>query len=511
MTTMADVIGDVAANGSPEAVRGVARQMSDVAETSDTIARNLAALHGARWTGAAADAYRSIQEQHLPPELAKVTRSFHEASSTLSTWAGQLEDAQHRAAQLAQQRDQAASEAAAHARERDAAMRTIIAANTRRITTIADPVAHAHNEHTLAVATDAHARASGQCDAANQRVQGVDKQIADLHKATDDAGWRCSEALTQASRDGIANGWGSNWDRWVAHGVPGAVVTDIAQFVAKSAKLAEELGDLAIHHDKAAGDRFLDAYSQWVDAAKPIVNAVVLVAVVVGAVLLVVGTDGFGLAAVPGLITIAEDGTLVTRYLDGSKTLADTILYVDGSGKRSLQQVETDGADFGLDFVAGKANSKASSLGATKGWKNQELKDLAAGDKSSLKDSLNKLKTAQSTPGADPRSVAAYKGWVTQRVKAVQASDLNHIVVDKVTDVETDHIHDQVNHLVADLQAPSGPVAGPFDGIAQGPGAQIRVTAPATTPTVVVAPTAAPATIHVAAAPPTAPIMVPAP
>lgn len=365
MSSAADILGAEGAAGSPDVIRSTATQFQDVATTAATIKSHLASLDGVQWTGKAAELYRAKQDAELPAELDKLSSSFDKAASALSGYAPKLESIIDRAAKLAQQRETANATLASARTKESSARTTLRDATVARLVTI-EPTARAKADIAVTHATRAATAAGSARSSAESAVATIEKNATALRDELKQCADGCKKGLEAASDAGIKSDFFSWADRHVVHGVPGAVVGGIVHTVTEYiARSFELIGDAALLlADPDSLERrlaFADAYSRWVDAAKPILTAAVIALLVVTAAVIVVAQPETIAAVLPAL-TIADRVVAgVGTGLDGTKLVADG--YLAEHGQRTQAQVDADVAQLGLGLIRIPGAGKATGAG----------------------------------------------------------------------------------------------------------------------------------------------------
>lgn len=457
MTDVTGILGREAASGSPDAIRRVAAQLDDIGTTASSIKGNLSALDAARWTGAAANLYREKQDNEIPGELSKISSSFGIASRALWAYADGLDEAIGQAQALARNYNVEQENLNSANRAEESALQYLNA--TRRAHAVAtDPAARAQAESYVAAAARSYSGAVANRQAGEDTLRQLDQQRQYLCDVLSEDAAACASQLQEASAAGIHNSMLSWADRNIVDGVPGAIVSNAAGVVVNFGKATFELGkaefELGLNpFDQQRWDHLASAYSDWVDAAKPIVEAVGICALVAAAVVIVACAPETIAGLIPTLSMIGATTTDVGIALDGSKSASDGYLVI--RGERSGAAVVQDVVDTGFDVVG---------------------KKLDPGTDPQVADLRSSLDTYKETGTSQAR------GWITRRMTALQASELHSVfVVSSGTIVQT-VIDDRLPSIERHVHALLGPVViprpaavvGPFTSITQGPASRVR-------------------------------------
>jgi hypothetical protein len=456
VTGVADILGVEAAAGRTDTIRGVAARLEDISHTASSIKASLSALDGAQWTGAAADLYRQKQSGDIPHELLRITDSFGLASQTLRSYASELDRILNDARTLARQYDGANETLNRSQRNERAATQTLKLARAARSATT-DPISLAHAEAAVGAAARSLSAAASDRQVAEDSLGQLNRQQEQLRGSLRTIARSCVVGLHDASAVGIRNDLFSWADRNIVDGVPGAIVSGVATTVGNFAIKTWDLGKAQavaeINPSLSNLDRLAQAYSNWVDAAKPIVQAVAVCAMVAAAVVIVFCAPATMVAVLPALSAIGTVTTEMGVGLDGSKTAADGYLYM--RGKQSGAAVVNDAVNTGIDVATMKLSPGTD--------------DQVANLKSSL-DTYKLTGTSQA------------KGLITKRVTALQGAELHSLLVTAgSTGAQTtsDMLFEQAQHRADVLLGPvvvppSTPIVGPFNSITQGPTARVR-------------------------------------
>lgn len=346
MTTLADILGGEGAAGSPGQLRNVASKLDEVSDTAAHIESGLSRLDAGSWTGEASNRYREKQNAELPPELGKLRGSFHLASRYVAIYAGDLERIQDEGRALARKRETAEAALQAAQNKESVARKGVTQAKAARIRA-ADPASAAHADTAVANANQAASAATAARQRAAGSVSQIDAEAAALRARLRASADRASQGLVDASHQGIRNNLFSNIEHFKdTNPIGQALIAPVVDFVARSI----DLGKAAYHFVDDPSfenlDKVAEAYTKWVDAAKPIIDAIAIAAMVAIAVVLISGTGG---AAFPVLLAVTNVSTWVNRGLDASKMGADA--YLVGRGRRSPVVLFEDGVDMGIDLI----------------------------------------------------------------------------------------------------------------------------------------------------------------
>ncbi len=366
----------------------------------------------------------------------------------LNTYASELDGVLNQAAGLAQQQDAADSSLNA-AQSRENAAATNLRSARDAVWAATDPATRAQAEYWVSGAATALAAATASRESAAATVTQLQNQAQGLRGELQGYASRCASQLQDASSAGIQNSIFSWADRNIVDGVPGVIVGDVAgtigNFAAKSWGVMEAAVQFELSPTLGNLDHLAKAYSEWVDAAKPILTALAVIAV---AVLLVVPGADIAVAAA-GFLALAP---WLSKGLDASKLGDDTYLYFRGEG--SGKSLVNDSIDLGTDFLPGpSAHAEESNLA------------------SSL-DTYSRTGTSQA------------RGWITQRIEALAPAEsvatgfgivvgAGANVVKAVCPAVVRDVHALLGQVI--VPAPS-PISGPFPSITQGPTARVRTT-----------------------------------
>lgn len=454
MTSVVDILGAEGGAGSPAQIRTAAAQLEDASSTAAHVRSGIAQLDAASWTGTAADVYRDTRDTALPPELDRLRSSFDRASRALAVYAGQLEALQDQARALAKKRDAAvASLSAAQTRETSARKGVAQAKSARG--RAADPASAAQADAAVTGAQRAAASATAARETAAKSVSQIDGQASALRDALKVAARSCEGGLHAASDAGIQDSLFSGLERWKdTNPFAQTLIEPVFHFVASAITLGEATGALLLNPSFENLDKVAEAYSNYVEALKPILHAVSVAVLVVVAAVVVFGSGGT--AALPMLVVAQRVLWATDAALDGTKTLSD--MYLVDRGRKPSSVLVQDAISLGLDAVTvGGITKPASSIETY-------------------------LRTG--SPQA--------KGMITRQVYANAASrdavlrgELESVSTSAVKDV-AGYLNEQVwgsaSAVTGELQGsgPAGPVIGPFNGVTQGSTSQIRLSVTST-------------------------------
>ncbi len=198
MTTTADILGDAAADGDPDAVGRAAHALAQLADRAASAELRLRSMQTGRWRGSAADAFHSQRTHDLPEQLARLAASCERAERSLTMYAARLGTLQAHAKLLARQRDQALDDVARRTAACDLA-RTRAATKAQAATVTVDPPTQSRLLQEAATAKASAARAQAARDAAEEHLRRLEAKGAALrseHRAFEQ---ECRAALDEAA------------------------------------------------------------------------------------------------------------------------------------------------------------------------------------------------------------------------------------------------------------------------------------------------------------------------
>jgi uncharacterized protein YukE len=358
MTGVADILGWDGAAGHPDQVEGLAGELRQIAHSVSDIGGHLASGgFGGRWSGQAAEAFRTLLKT-VPGELAKVDRSYTDAAATLSTYAGDLRQAQRAAAEVAQQIDDAQARMAAAQRAADAASHDLHTA--RHLHGIAtDPAGKAAAKAKIDSATRAAGAANTRKAAANGDLGHASDRAKQIRAFYDDAVDVCCRGLDRASHEGIRDTPLSWLHRHVIDLNP--VTQHIWKVITSPVSMLVDETKFLMHPSVDQLKKVLDDLGDELELA--------------GAVLLVVAAV---VTAPEDIAIVAAAGAVVAGLSvaqAGGELVVDAIRV--GRGEDDPETLAFDAIDLGLDVITlGHAHAVSDKIANTKslGWMKRYLR-----------------------------------------------------------------------------------------------------------------------------------------
>jgi uncharacterized protein YukE len=401
MNVGASVLGGSAIPGDPGGLVALAAQLqtasSDVASVQERVATN--GLQGS-WSGAAAEAFRGSLNK-LPGELAKVATAFGDASRSVSTFAGTLEELQANASKYATEiTDLHVELRGAQVRQDEA--QTRVAAARLAHSLASDPF----SLHTAAAALNV---GLGIEQTAVAEVEEIGAEIArfvslaESNRITyEDAVRTCCAAFGSAYEGGTSSfgAWAERHARSVAGLLEGSwgavrregdrVAHDAETDVVHATRDVEHEADAATHAALTDLDRhWTQIRGQILRVSADLSNATLIANIALPILAITVTAASGGALAPLGLAMIAADADI--NAADTVATNAASAAVVGGDAIEAARGSRVAEQELPGDAEKGVINAAASHFGSGAADKVSSTIDARLASTPALRDTVAKL------------------------------------------------------------------------------------------------------------------------